>query len=709
MMNINFALAFKRETRIAVIALLFCSIAFLAPARQAQKNQQAAKKPSKNIDDRALRQADARAGEWITHGRTYSEARYSPLKRINSTNAQKLGLAWSFDTQTNRGLEATPIVVDGVMYTTGSWSVVYALDAKTGRQLWKYDPEVARSYGARACCDVVNRGVAIYKGKVYLGALDGRLIALDAGTGEVVWKVVTVDQNQSYTITAAPRVVKGKVIIGNGGGEYGVRGYLSAYDAETGKQAWRFYTVPGDPSKPFESPALEKAAKTWTGEWWKMGGGGTVWDSLAYDPELDLLYVGTGNGSPWNQQIRSPQGGDNLYISCILALRPDTGELVWHYQITPGDTWDYTATQHMILADLNIGGRLRKVLMQAPKNGFFYVLDRATGELISAEAFVEVTWAKGVDKKTGRPIENPAARYKTGFSIQKPGPLGGHNWMPMSFNPETGLVYIPSQDFMGLYAPDGKFSYRPGAWNTGVDFAPMKDAPVTIPPGRLLAWDPVAQKERWRVEYKMAWNGGTLTTAGNLVFQGTSDGRFVAYSADKGEKLWESPVGIGIIGSPMTYEIEGAQYVSVMAGWGGSFALAGGYALTDVNTRNVGRLLTFALDAKQPLAEAPKRPMAPPAPPIESTASAEVIDKGGALFTQWCMVCHGVGAVGGGGLITALPMSKPEVFKMYKEIVLDGDYASRGMPAFGKWLSADDVEAIRAYIIKRRSDLAGEK
>ncbi|MGH9852329.1 MAG: PQQ-binding-like beta-propeller repeat protein, partial [Blastocatellia bacterium] len=507
-----------------------------------------------------------------------------------------------------------------------------------------------------------------------------------------------------YTITGAPRVVKGKVIIGNGGGEYGVRGYVSAYDAETGKQAWRFYTVPGDPSKPFESPALEKAAKTWTGEWWKMGGGGTVWDSLAYDPELDLLYVGTGNGSPWNQQIRSPQGGDNLYLSSIVALRPDTGGYVWHYQTTPGDTWDYTATQHMILADLNIGGRQRRVLMQAPKNGFFYVLDRATGELISAEAYVEITWAKGVDKKTGRPIENPEARFKTSHSVQKPGPLGGHNWMPMSFNPQTGLVYIPAQEAAGFYLSDAKFKYKPGAWNTGVDFGPMKDAPAELSPGHLLAWDPVPQKERWRAQYKMMWNGGTLTTAGNLVFQGTSDGRFIAYSADKGDKLWEFPAGIGIIGSPMTYEIGGVQYVSVMAGWGGAYALVGGYSLTDINTQNVGRVLTFALDARQSLAALPKRSMTALAQ-IESITTAEMVDKGGALFTQWCAVCHGVGAVGGGGLVVALPMSKPEVFKLYKEIVMDGDYSSRGMPAFGKWLGAADVEAIRAYIIKRRTDL----
>jgi PQQ-dependent dehydrogenase (methanol/ethanol family) len=704
-MNMEASIPSSRQLRFSLIALvLLCAI--FVPAYQAQKKSQAV--AAKRVDDKVLRQADSHAGDWLTHGRTYSEARHSPLMQINSSNVQKLGLAWSFDTQTNRGLEATPIVAGGVMYTTGSWSIVYALDAKTGQQLWKYDPQIARTYGARACCDVVNRGVAIYKGIVYVGVLDGRLIALDAASGKVIWQVTTVDQNLPYTITGAPRVVKGKVVIGNGGGEFGVRGYVSAYDAETGKLSWRFYTVPGNPSRPFESPALEKAAKTWTGEWWKMGGGGTVWDSVAYDPDLDLLYIGVGNGSPWNQQVRSPKGGDNLYLSSIVALRPDTGDYVWHYQTTPGDTWDYTATQHMILADLNIGGRARNVLMQAPKNGFFYVIDRATGELISAKPYVEVTWAKGIDKNTGRPIENPEARYKTSHTVQKPGPFGGHNWMPMSFNPQTGLVYIPAQETAWLYLPDAKFKYKPGAWNTGLDFSALKDVPAELAPGHLLAWDPVAQKERWRAQYKMMWNGGTLTTAGNLVFQGTSDGRLVAYSADKGEKLWEFQTGIGIIGSPVTYEIDGMQYVSVMAGWGGAYAVSGGYALTDINTQNVGRVLTFALDAKQSLAALPKRSMTA-LTPIESNASAEMVDKGATLFTQWCAVCHGIGAIGGGGVVVALPMSRPEVFKMYKEIVLDGDYSSRGMPAFNKWLMADDVEAIRAYIIKRRGDLVAGK
>ena len=694
----------KRRLKITLAVLLLTCSVCLQPL-EAQKKSQG---PTiKALDDVALRNADARTGDWITHGRTYSEARFSPLTQIDAANVKSLGLAWLFDTNTTRGLEATPIVVDGKLYTTGSWSVVFAIDAHTGGLLWKWDPDVQRSYGQRACCDVVNRGVAVYKGKVYVGTLDGRLVALNAETGKPLWQVLTVDPQRPYTITGAPRVVKGKVIIGNGGAEFGVRGYVSAYDAESGKLAWRFYTVPGDPSKPFESPALERASKTWTGEWWKIGGGGTVWDSLAYDPELDLLYVGTGNGSPWNREIRSPGGGDNLYLSSILALRPDTGELVWHYQTTPGDSWDFTATQHIILADLEIGGRRRKVLMQAPKNGFFYVLDRQTGELLSAEAYTKVSWAKGVDKTTGRPIEDPAARYKTAVNFLQPGPFGGHNWQPMSFNPKTGLVYIPAQEPFFAYAQDKKFVYKPGAWNTGIDFAILKDPPPLIPRGHLLAWDPVAQKERWRVQYNLMWNGGTLTTAGNLVFQGTSDGRFVAYSADKGEKLWEFNVGTGVIAAPITYELDGVQYVAVMAGWGGTFPLTGGNATGGVALP--GRLLTFALNAKKSLPEAvaqkPKDVTA-----IIFDAPPERIDQGAGLFAQWCAVCHGIGAVGGGGVVPDLRKSQPAIFGRYEYIVLRGAYQrSGGMPSFKEWLTMEDVKAIQAYVLKRRADLAAKK
>jgi len=685
----------KRTLKVAAIGFVVVS---LVQSLQAQKTLVAT--PGNAIDDRALATADEHPDVWLTHGRNYAETRFSPLKQINADSVKNLGLAWSFDTETTRGLEATPIVVDGVIYTTGSWSVVFAIDARTGKQLWKWDPKVSRTYGQRACCDVVNRGVAVYKGRVYSGTLDGRLVALDAQTGKLIWEVITVDQGRPYTITGAPRVFKGKVIIGNGGAEFGVRGYVSAYDAESGKLVWRFYTVPGDPSKPFESPALEPAAKTWTGEWWKIGGGGTVWDSLAYDPELDLLYVGTGNGSPWNREIRSPGGGDNLYLSSILALRPDTGELVWNYQTTPGDSWDYTATQHMILADLQIDGRSRRVLMQAPKNGFFYVLDRRTGELISAEAYVRISWAKGVDKKTGRPVEDPAARYKDAVNFAQPGPLGGHNWQPMSYNPQTGLVYIPAQEPFFPYTQDREFKYRPGGWNTGVDFGIIKDPPPLVPRGHLLAWDPIAQKERWRVQYKDIWNGGTLTTAGNLVFQGTADGRFVAYSADKGEKLWEVAVGTGVIAAPITYQLDGVQYVSVMAGWGGAAALTG------VNATGggpvPGRLLTFALNRSGALdASVPKRSIPSP---VEFDAAPEKISDGAKLYARWCATCHGIAAMGG-GVIADLRYSAPSVLNKYPQIVLEGGYSNNGMPSFKQWLSADEINTIRAYILKRRADL----
>ncbi len=697
-----------RRIKLLLLTLAFsCTVLMQSPEAQKKTSHKTQKetpakrvKVARAIDDAALRGADARPGEWITHGRTYAETRFSTLKQIDAANVKTLGLAWSFDTDTTRGLEATPIIVDGVMYTTGSWSVVFALDARTGKQLWKWDPQVPRTFGQRACCDVVNRGVAIYKGKVYVGTLDGRLAALDADTGKLLWQVVTVDQTRPYTVTAAPRVVKGKVLIGNGGAEMGVRGYLSAYDAATGKMAWRFYTVPGDPSKPFESPAMERAAKTWKGEWWKIGGGGTVWDSMAYDPELDLLYVGTGNGSPWNREIRSPGGGDNLYLSSILALKPDTGELVWHYQTTPGDAWDYTATQHIILADLDVGGRQRKALMQAPKNGFFYVLDRTNGELISAKPYVPISWAKEVDSKTGRPVEMPGVRYIDNAAFIKPGPLGGHNWQPMSFNPQTGLVYIPAQDTLFVYSPDKKFEYRPGTWNTGIDFSLFKD-PVPLMPGFLLAWDPVNQKERWRVPYTNFWNGGTLTTAGNLVFQGTADGRFVAYSADKGDKLWEFSVRAGVIASPVTYELDGVQYVSIMAGWGGAFPLTGGDGKG--TSPAAGRLLTFVLNGKQPLSDVIAQK--PTVSPIGVTASPETIEVGATLFAQWCAVCHGLGAAGGGATAD-LRYSHPTTFDKYRDIVLDGKYQGMGMPSLKRWLTAEQVDAIRAYVLTRRAALA---
>jgi len=494
------------------------------------------------------------------------------------------------------------------------------------------------------------------------------------------------------------------VVIGNGGAEFGVRGYVSAYDAATGELAWRFYTVPGDPSQPFEHPELEQAAKTWSGEWWKVGGGGTVWDSLAYDPELDLLYVGTGNGSPWNRRIRSPGGGDNLFLSSILALRPDDGELVWYYQTTPGDTWDYTATQQMILADLEIDGKPRRVLMQAPKNGFFYVLDRETGELLSAEKFATVTWAERVDLETGRPVETADARYPDGLTEIRPSPHGAHNWHPMSFNPKTGLVYIPTHEIPYFYKDDPEFVYQPGSWNLGIDWQVAKDGfPRELVSGHLLAWDPVAQREVWRAQYTGPWNSGTLTTAGNLVFQGTAHGTFAAYRATDGELLFETPTGTGVVAAPVTYLVDGEQYVSVMAGWGGGFALAAGDAARGAGvTDNQGRLLTFSLGgtARLPIHEREALELAA----IPGDLDPEQVERGMRHFNRYCIVCHGPAAVGG-GVIKDLRTSDPATYDAIGDIVVRGIYRGKGMPRFGDWLDDDDALDIRAYLLSRRAAL----
>jgi PQQ-dependent dehydrogenase (methanol/ethanol family) len=641
---------------------------------------------------------------WLDHGRTDDEQRYSPLADIQDENVDQLGLAWSFDLETTHGVEATPLVLGDAMYVTGPWSVVYALDARSGKLRWQYDPRVPRSHALKACCGVVNRGVAAEAGRIFVGTLDGRLVALDAQTGAVLWDTLTVDSKQPYSITGAPRVVAGLVVIGNGGAEYGVRGYVSAYHAETGELAWRTYTVPGDPAKPFESKALEHAAKTWTGEAWRLGGGGTAWDSMAYDPALDLLYVGTGNGGPFPLSVRSPGGGDNLYLSSILALRPATGELVWHFQTTPGDSWDYTATQHMILADLEIGGRLRKVLMQAPKNGYFWVIDRENGEFISAAPYVTVTWSKGVDAK-GRPIVDPALDYRESPKLVYPGPSGGHNWHPMSFHPGTGLVYIPAFDIPMLFQLDPRFTPQPGQLNTALDPSNYSSFDETEKPeidAFLLAWDPVAQKEVWRVPYVTSYNGGTLATGGNLVFQGTADGRLVAYRADDGRALWEAEAGTGVMAAPITYRIDGVQYVTVAAGWGGSFPLAGGPAALLAGVWGGGRVLTYALGATT---EAPRKATAPPltghAPkPPATPPPAELLARGNVLYHDRCLACHGPMAISGGS-IRDLRDASAETLDQFEAIVLGGAREALGMPSFREFLSREDVVALRAYVASR--------
>ena len=670
------------------------------------------------VDDAALRGAASSPDQWLTIGRDYAETRFSSLRQIDSSSVTRLGLAWSYDPGSLRGLEATPLVANGVLYATGDWSNVFALDARTGRELWRWDAKADRIRGYRACCDVVNRGVALYKGKVFAGVIDGRLVALDAATGALRWEVQTTPVDEPYTITGAPRVVDGKVIIGNGGAELGVRGFVSAYDAETGKLAWRFYTVPGDPAKGFESEDVRKAAATWSGEWWKNGGGGgTAWDAFAYDPDARLLYVGTGNGSAWDRKLRSPGGGDNLYLSSIVALHVETGKLAWYYQTTPGDQWDYTAVQQITLAELQIGGRKRKVLMQAPKNGFFYVLDRITGELLSAEPYAKVTWAKGVDMKTGRPIETRQARYGDQAVTQWPGPGGAHNWQPMSFNPTTGLMYIPAVESSFTYVRERDFKRVPGFWNMGIDLnarVGSKDYPALpqseYEPGAgtevgaassLLAWDPIAARPRWRIKHPQGiTGGGTLTTAGNLVFQGLSDGHFVVYTADTGTRLWDVQLGNGIMAAPSTWSLDGKQYVSVLVGWGGASGL---YVPNPTKQYKApGRLFTFVIDGKaklEPVRGIPKNSLTV----IEYTAAPADVERGAALFGRRCSMCHGVAAVSG-GTIADLRYSLPATYDMLDRIVRQGAYQPLGMPKFD-FLSEADVAAVKSYLLSRRKEL----
>jgi quinohemoprotein ethanol dehydrogenase len=661
------------------------------------------------VDGKRILHADDEAGAWMSHGRTYSEQRYSPLAQINAENVSTLGLAWSYDLQTQRGVEATSLVVDGVMYTTSAWSIVYALDARSGKLLWSFDPQVPKEKAKHTCCDVVNRGVALWKGQLFFGALDGRLFALDAATGKVNWQVATVDPALPYTITGAPRVIKDKVLIGNGGAEFGVRGFLSAYNVADGSLAWRFYTVPGDPALGFENDAMKMAAATWRGEWWKLGGGGgTVWDSMAYDPELDLLYFGVGNGTPWNQEIRSPGGGDNLFLSSIVAVRPDTGEYVWHYQTTPGESWDYTATQSIILADLEIQGEKKKVLMQAPKNGFFYVLDRTDGKLLSAENYINITWATHVDITTGRPVEVAEARYENAPFLLYPSYLGGHNWHPMSYSPQTKLAYIPVLDIPSVYAQPEHFKYNPGVHNVGIngvlsglpDNQAERDAIGAMVKGRLLAWDPVKQQEAWRVEYNGPWNGGTLATAGNLVFQGTANGTLEAYRADTGAKLWAFATQTGVVAPPVSFEVDGEQYISVNVGWGGAFALVFGEYVQAQSLPNVSRVLTFKLGGKASLPEVTWRPTVVFNPPAQ-TANEETNSLGLATYQDVCMGCHGLNAVSG----LLIPDLRGSAYlwdeKGWESVVRGGQLKDKGMASFADNITAEQAQAVRAYVIQQ--------
>jgi len=662
------------------------------------------------VDAARILGADGAPGEWLTHGRAWGEQRFSPLDGIDASNVGELGLAWWAELPTNRGIETTPLMADGRLYVTASWGHVLAYDARTGRELWHYDPQVPKDYGRHACCDVVNRGAALWGNNVYAASLDGRLHALDRDTGEVVWEVDTrLNDVDSYTITGAPRVVNGKVVIGNGGAEMSVRGYVTAYDAATGEQLWRFFTVPGNPADGFEDETQKWIATTWTGEWWKNGkGGGTAWDSFAFDPELGLLYIGVGNAASWNRKVRSPGGGDNLFVSSIVAVDVDTGAYRWHYQTTPGDHWDYTATQHMILAELVIDGKLRSVLMQAPKNGFFYVLDRKTGELLAADKFMPVTWATGVDLATGRPIEAPEARETEKDQLIVPGPSGSHNWHPMTFSPVTGLVYIPAKVSSGVYHDDFVTKRRKTIWTVNYAVEKMVALPdeltteqrASLGPelasGILIAWDPAQRKEVWRVSTGFYSGSGLLSTRGNLVFQGDLSGHFNAYAADTGEPLWSYPTQGGIMASPITYELDGEQYVAVASGWGGESGLPFGAVSGPLNMINISRVMVFKRGAKGVLPVVETVEQALPAHHLPS-APPEAIAQGRDLYDTYCAFCHGGNAISG-GIVPDVRYRLDEIHPAWQSIVHDGALAANGMPAWSEFLSREEVDRIEAYV-----------
>ena len=663
-----------------------------------------------NINQSRIINADSEPHNWLAHGRDYNEQRFSPLKKINKENISQLELEWSFDMDTTRGLEATPIVDNGVMFVTNAWSTVHAIDAKTGKELWFYDPNVPRIWSKKACCDVVNRGVAVWKGFVFSATLDGRLLKLDAKTGKLIWEINTITNRElDYTITGAPRIADDKIFIGNGGADMGgVRGYVSAYDTETGKLIWRFYTIPGDPSLPFEHPELEEAAKTWNGEWWTMGGGGTAWNSIVYDPDFNQLYIGTGNGQPWNIDIRSPGGGDNLYLSSIIALNADTGKMNWYYQTTPEDKWDFTATQDIMLADMDIDGETKKVLMQAPKNGFFYVIDRKDGKLLRAHNYVPVNWSTHINLETGRPIINKDKDYNVKPEWVLPGSYGGHNWQAMSYDPNLGLVYIPTHEVPAVYVPvKGYYKMQPGTFNTGTSFyvneaaAKMKGIPPVT--GAIKAFNPITGETKWSVPHNHFWNGGALSTLSGLTFQGNSSGNLVAYDSENGSILWSKEIQTGMIAPPVTYQVDGEQYISILAGDGGAGNSVGDNFGLDkeiaaVLYGNYGRLLSFKLNGKSQLPKLERKNNFIPEQPIINVSEEDLL-KGEKIYAQYCGACHGAGVRGKS--IVDLRHLTLEKHKIFNEILLEGILEENGMANFSSILTEQEVNHVHNYIIDR--------
>ncbi|MDB6087428.1 MAG: alcohol dehydrogenase [Gammaproteobacteria bacterium] len=700
-------------TRIRTLVPGLCALLFVVVSgvprseplsTSAQGPAAAARNGAANVTAQRLLNAASEPSQWMTYGGNYEEQRYSRLARINRDNVKQLGLAWFADYDTNLTQAGTPLYIDGVIYVSTAWSKVYAFDARSGRQLWQYNPKTPGEWIRNVCCGIVNRGIAAWNGKIYVGTLDGRLVAIDARTGKEAWSTLTIDPGKHYSITSAPRVAKGRVLIGESGGEYGVRGYISAYDAETGKLDWRFYTVPGNPRNGFENEAMRKAAATWGGEWWKLGGGGTVWDAIVYDPVTDLVYFGTGNGSPWNDRYRDPTNADNLYLASVVAVKADTGEYVWHYQSTPADTWDYDAVSPMTIANLTVDGKKRRVILQPCKNGFFYMLDAASGKLLRAVPFTTVNWADGVDMKTGRPRVRPEARFPVGkpFNLA-PGVQGAHGWHSNAFNPETGLIYIPTQLAYFPMVADASFTPNPVGYNLGLDFAApftyYRDHPE-LPKdfvGYLQAWDPLTGKQVWKGEKNQGPTGGALATAGGLVFQGGGSAQEVrAYDARTGEKLWSAKTQTAVLAAPITYELDGQQYIA---------ASVGGNPLGGYYAPNYSRMLVFALNGKVQLP--PEKEFTPlPLDPPPATASADVVEAGSQKYSQNCAACHGDrGQTRGANFpdLTRTPLLHTQ--EGFDQVVLKGVLADRGMASFATVLKPEDTEAIRAFITARANEL----
>ena len=636
--------------------------------------------------------------DWPNPGGRADESGFSDLARISVGNVDRLGLAWSLDLEGESTLEATPLAVDGRLYFSGSRASVYAVDGVSGELLWKYDPETWRHAPNKLRWSLpVNRGVAYADGRVFVGAIDGRLIALDAADGSVLWSVETVPPDMGNVSTGAPRTFAGKVILGNSGADFGARGYVTAYDQATGEQLWRFFTVPGSPEENAGDPVMERAAETWGGEYWKTGSGGTVWNGITYDEELDRIYIGTGNGGPYDVSMRSPGDGDNLFLASIVALDAETGAYLWHYQVNPRESWDYKATMNMITATLEIEGRPRRVLMQAPTNGFFYVLDRESGELISAEKIGKVNWAERIDLETGRPVEVPAARYdESGEALMFPGTLGAHNWQAMSFSPRTGLVYIP---YMQLGTQFSRVGGDVPIAGLGLSVTPVAEDEEDGR-GALLAWDPVKQAARWKVVHDTIWNGGTLVTGGGVVFQGTADGQFSAYAASTGDRLWDFDAGLGIISAPSTYSVDGRQYVSVLVGYGGTAAAISQFL--DVGWKygaQPRRLLTFALDGAASLPASPPADLRVRAVDDPSLALDEAdVAAGRMLYGMLCPLCHGFDLRSAGSPAPDLRESQLSLSREAMSTILrEGTLLPRGMPQFAE-LGENEVRQLHAYI-----------